>query len=114
MRYKTRRKLERKARAEKTTHRMSEPVPIAPLRAEDQQPERVPIRTGPGTIKHFRVTQLEADLSRWAQELDLSVAELQKVIAARRYRPEPPPVAKEPRSPAWYISDNFSGQYLSL
>lgn len=90
---------------------MSEPTPIKPLRKEKTQPERVPIRTGPNTIKEFRVTQLEENLPGWAKELDMSVAELVAIIRARRYVPAAPPVGKELRSSSWYTSDNHSGNY---
>lgn len=112
MRYKARRRQEVKARNERPPERrMSEPPPIEQLSKATVQPERVPIRTGPNTIRHFRVSQLEGDLEGWARYVNLTVAELVEVIRVRRYTPAPPPVAKEPRSPSWYLSDNHSGNY---
>lgn len=109
--YKARRKRERQARAEKTTHLMSEPAPVVLLRKEASQPERVPFRTGPGTVREIRVSVLEADLVGWAAKLDLTVPELVEIIRVRRFTPPPPPALKPARSPSWYLSDLYGGQY---
>lgn len=107
MSYKTRRKKEVQAREEKTEHLMSTPEPVLTLGPEDVPPYWVPLRFDARTVREIRVSKLEADLSGYAARLDMSVEELQRTIAARRYVPAPAPKAVQPRSPSWYLSDLY-------
>lgn len=110
MSYKSRRKQEVQARAEKTEHIMVDrqhPEPVKRHAPNEALPERVPIRINNQTVRDIRVSKLERDLARYAKEFDMTVAELQHLIAIRRYTPTAPLKAVEPRAPSWYLSDIY-------
>lgn len=111
MSYKGRRKKEVQARAEKTEHIMvdyTHPTPMRRHALNEALPDRVPIRISDRTVRDMRVSKLESDLDFYAKEFDMSVPELQALIASRRYTPEPTLKAVEPRSPSWYVSDIYN------
>lgn len=109
MSYKARRKEEVQTRTEKTTHLMSEPPPIERLSPGDVIPQRVALRFDARTVRHIRVSKLERNLDYYADLLAMTVSELQRLIALRRYTPapEPAPEAVDPRAPSWYVSDQY-------
>lgn len=107
MSYKARRKKEVQAREEKTEHLMSAPEPLLVLGPEDVPPYWVPLRLNERTVREIRVSKLEANLSGYAAEFGISVDELVRTIAARRYVPGPAPKAVPPRNPSWYLSDLY-------
>ena len=107
MSYKARRKKEVQAREEKTEHLMSTPAPVLVLGPGDVPPQWVPLRLNERTVREIRVSKLEANLERYALEFGISVDELVRTIAARRYVPAPAAKAVQPRNPGWYLSDLY-------